>query len=339
MIADAKKGAIAEEEKANEEVIYKITVPQLLLLATTSGRAGVVISAFLAFLFQFEDLIPYEKIFHEMQQLVQYGVMFISAIVLVVLIVAWMISVLIAFFKYNDFTVKKVENDLVITRGLLEKRTTTVPLHRIQALKITESPIRQPFGYASVVLESAGGSVTEQDSSSIALLPIVQKQRIADMLGEALPEFSFLSDFKPAPKRALRRYLFVKVLMASAAAITLMALFWPYGLLAGILVGGAAAWGYAQYRAAGWHIHGHQLTMRYRTIEQHTMIMQKNRIQAFSISVNWFQKRAGLAGVDARVKSGEGFQRAAIPHLEQDDAREIYTWYSHGIGTKSESGL
>ncbi|OJH16947.1 hypothetical protein BLX88_21015, partial [Bacillus obstructivus] len=141
IIADAKRGKNAEdvEEEVIEEVVYKITTPQLFFLATTSGRAGVVISAFLAFIFQFEDFIPYEKVFNEMQELIRYGVLFISAIVFVVLVIAWLISVLIAFFKYNDFTVKKVENDLIITRGLLEKRTTTVPLHRIQALKITES--------------------------------------------------------------------------------------------------------------------------------------------------------------------------------------------------------
>lgn len=123
IIADAKRGKNAEdvEEEVIEEVVYKITTPQLFFLATTSGRAGVVISAFLAFIFQFEDFIPYEKVFNEMQELIRYGVLFISAIVFVVLVIAWLISVLIAFFKYNDFTVKKVENDLIITRGLLEK--------------------------------------------------------------------------------------------------------------------------------------------------------------------------------------------------------------------------
>lgn len=338
IIADAKRGNNEEvlEEKVNEAVIYKITAPQLLFLATTSGRAGVVISAFLAFVFQFDDFIPYEKLFNEMQELIRYGVMFISAIVLIVLAIAWLISVLIALFKYNDFTVKKVENDLIITRGLLEKRTTTVPLHRIQALKITESPIRQPFGFASVTLESAGGTALEQDSASIALLPVVKKSRIPDILGEALPEFSFVTDLKPAPKKALRRYLFIKMMIALAAAVALSVILWPYGLLGAILIGGAGALGYAQYRSAGWNIHGRQLMMRFRTIEQHTMLMQKNRIQALDMSVNWFQDRAGLAGMDAKVKSGEVFQRAHIPHMERDEAQEIYRWYSHRNVTKSE---
>lgn len=338
IIADAKRGKNAEavEEEVVEEVVYKITTPQLFFLATTSGRAGVVISAFLAFIFQFEDFIPYEKVFNEMQELIRYGVLFISAIVFVVLVIAWLISVLIAFFKYNDFTVKKVENDLIITRGLLEKRTTTVPLHRIQALKITESPIRQPFGYASVKIESAGGTVMEEDSSSIDLLPVVKKSQIPDILGEVLQEFSFVTDLKPAPKKSLRRYLFVKVLIAFVAAIVLSATFWPYGLLACILIGGAAVWGYAQFRSAGWNIHGRQLTMRFRTIEQHTILMNKNRIQAFDMSVNWFQDRADLAGVEAKVKSGEAFERGYIPHIEQEAAQEIYKWYSHREFTKSE---
>ncbi|MEI2401171.1 PH domain-containing protein, partial [Paenibacillus phytohabitans] len=58
-----------------------------------------------------------------------------------------------------NFTVVKRDEELFITRGLIEKKQTTIPLTRIQAIRIGENLIRQPFGYATVYIESAGGSI------------------------------------------------------------------------------------------------------------------------------------------------------------------------------------
>ena len=334
IIAEAKNKIptdIAEEAEVRPEeaIIYKITSRQLLFLASTSGRAGVVISAFLAFIFQFDDFIPYDKLFNEMQELVKSGVIFISAVVFVALFIAWLLSVVIAFFKYNDFTVRKVKDELIITRGLLEKRTTTVPLHRIQALTITESLIRQPFGYASVSLESAGGSSTDLENSSMVLLPVVKRNKIASILEDYLTDYLFETNFKVAPSRAMRRYMLVKSIIALIIASFLTGFFWPYGLFAAILIPIAILWGYAKYKSAGWDISDSQLTMRYRNIEQHTMLMRKNRIQSMEISVSWFQNRADLTSISASVKSGEASRQAEIAHLDELAALEIYDWYSH----------
>ncbi len=322
---------IGSDEPTDEKLIYKITLGQLFFLASTSGGAGVVISAFLAFILQFEHLIPYEKIFAGMQEVIRFGFVFVSLIVLVIIVIAWLISVLIAFLKYNDFTVKKVKDDLVITRGLIEKRTTTVPLQRIQAIKMSESPIRQPFGYASVSLENAGGSVLEQESASITLLPVVKRAHVANILGSVLTDYEFETEFNRPPKRAARRYLFIKVLVTLIVTVILACFFWPYGLLGSLLILGAAVWGYAQYRSAGWQLTDQQLTMRYRLFQQQTMFMRKNRIQSLKMTGTWFQKRVHLAGIEAFVKSGEELEIAHIRHLDRADALTIYSWYRHKV--------
>src|SRR5918997_498766 len=45
---------------------------------------------------------------------------------------------------------------LHISRGLLERHESTVPLARIQAIRVVEGVLRQPFGLASLRVESAG---------------------------------------------------------------------------------------------------------------------------------------------------------------------------------------
>ena len=180
-----------------DEVIYKMTPTQLLiLLASTSGGAGVVISGAFAFFLQFDELIPYDLVVKEFKGLVANGVMFVSLVIFLVLLLAWVVSVVGTMIKYADFTVKKVEDDLIISRGLLEKRQLTVPLSRVQGIMIKENIIRQPFGLCSVFLESASGSLEKNDSSKALILPIIKKKEVALILSRYFEDYLFTPRYR-----------------------------------------------------------------------------------------------------------------------------------------------
>lgn len=344
MIAEAKStGKLPEEredtdsEETEEKglILYKITRKQLLFFASTSGRAGVIIAAVVAFAGQFADVIPFDEVFDEMADIIKTGFLLIILLVLAVLFVVWLLSVVWAYLKYNDFTLRLVDDELVITRGLLEKRTTTIPVRRIQGLKISESLFRQPFGYASVSVEYAGGSIIDENKTDGVLIPIVKKREIPRLLQEGLPEYIFEEQYHSAPKRAQRRYFFIKTVVMTLLTIGLSIWLWPYGLLAILLIGLMWGWGVLQYRSAAWKVTGHQLVLRYRDIQQHTVYLQKNRIQSLDYSVNWFQKRAHLATIGTFVMS-RGGGVAVVKHLEAEDAHKIYKWYLPNTSPKQD---
>lgn len=340
LIAEAKNSrnpnVISEEEVEveKESILYKISQKQLLFIASTSGSAGVVLSAIFAFASQFNDIIPFEKFFDELQHIVKAGYVLLGILIIIGLILAWIISVVMAYLKYNDFTLKVVENDLVITRGLLEKRTTTIPIRRIQAIRIQESPFRQPFGYASVSVEYAGSAIDEKAEGLI--IPVVKKNVIGTILRETLTDYSFHPEIIPAPRSAKSRYLFIKFCIFAIVTLILSIWLWPYGLLSALLIIGASVLGLYQFKSAGYSITGSQLTLRYRGIDQQTVLMKKNRIQSVDMSVNWFQKRAGLASVETSVMSG-GNSSAKVKHIRLEDAKEIYEWYRPNI-VKADHG-
>lgn len=329
VIAEAKNSEqmVMEETEieTKETILYKITQRQLIFFATTSGRAGLVISAIVAFVAQFDELIPFDKIFKEMEQIARAGYFIIGAIVFLTLLLAWVLSVIMAYLKYNDFTLTRSEEDLVITRGLLEKRTTTIPIRRIQAIRIIESPLRQPFGYASVVLEYAGGASAEEKTEGL-IMPVIKKKAIAAHLKNTLKDYSFHVDFNPAPRRAKRRFYFVNLIQAAVVSVGLTIWLWPYGALSIILLPLAWILGIFRYRSAGWSIKGNQLVFRYRVIEQQTVFIQKNRMQSMDVTVNWFQNRADLATISTAVMSS-GNSGAGVTHIDKCDAASIYNWY------------
>ena len=80
---------------------------------------------------------------------------FIILIIIAILVVfgfvlAWVIALIGTMLKYANFNVIKKEHDLVISQGLLERRQITIPLKRIQAIRINENIVRQWLGYGTV---------------------------------------------------------------------------------------------------------------------------------------------------------------------------------------------
>ncbi len=312
-----------------EDIVYKISPGELLLLSSTSGGAGVVISAVVAFILQLDEVLPYERIFDQFEHFIKNGILFISIVIFIIFFIAWLIALIGSLFKYADFTVKKVDNDLIITRGLLEKRQFTIPFNRIQAVKITENLLRQPFGFASVYVESAGGSLQNASSSSVLLLPITKKSRIADILKPYLTDYAFEPILTPAPRRSCVRYLFRGFLTSILPMVLPLLFFRPWGYFALLLLPFSLFLSYLKYKDAGWGIHGQQLTLRYRGLLKNTVFMKKNRIQKLSMEQSYFQERADLATADAAVMSGFGGSGGTVADLEKRDVQQVYEWYSY----------
>lgn len=315
------------EIKQNEEMIYQITMKELILLASTSGGVGVVISAVFAFLSQFDEVIPYEKIFAGLEDLIKSGFIFFTIVVFFGFLFAWAIAVIGMMLKYAFFTLKKVDNDLVITRGLIEKKQITIPLKRIQGLRISENMIRQPFGYATVMVESAGGSLSDNEDSKVVILPMIKKERIKGLIESNIEGFVLTDTWNRAPKRSLKRYIFRGTIWLLPVSIGLIIFLKSWGLLSLFLFPPAIFWAYLKYKDAGWNIEGNQLTLSFRGLVKHTQYMQKNKIQSLKRKESYFQRRVDLATIEATIKSGIGASGGTVVDLEKDDVLTIYKWF------------
>ncbi|WP_173104438.1 PH domain-containing protein [Bacillus sp. KH172YL63] len=335
LIYREKKNASADRAEEQPEVersakaYFSLSAKDLWVLAATSGGIGVILSGVMLFVSQFNEFIPYEAVYDELAVFVRSGVLIVAVAALAGLLFTWLLSILWTFVIYGDFQIKLVDSHIVMTRGLLEKKQVTVPLNRVQGIRVVENPLRQLLGYCTVHIENAGGSVLEKDSTSIKLLPIVRKKRVAELLKGIFPDYVIEENYKRLPRRSLRRYVFrqsVSVLVLSGAACYF---FWPYGSLALLLTVPFGMWGYMQYRTGGWRIDDGQLSLQYRGFLKHTMYMKKNRIQSMDGNESWFQSRKGLATLTTTVKSGETGHASGLKDLEKEDLRRIASWFSH----------
>lgn len=322
-----EEGSQNDTIEAKESVIYKISVQELLLLASTSGGVGVVITAVIAFLLQFDEFIPFEKIFKDVVDTAVNEVFLISIFIFLGFLLAWIAAVIGMMLKYASFTLKRTDKDLIITRGLLEKKQITIPLKRIQGIRISENVLRQPLKLATVFLESAGGT-SDEIGGSVMILPLVKKKQIKGLLEPHLDAYQFTDDFTPAPKRSLRRYMFRGLIFVFPILAVPVFFFKLWGLLGFLLLPLFIILSYMKYKDAGWSIGESQLSLRYRRVGKQTVYMRKRNIQSLTWKVSYFQRKKNLATIIAKAKSGLGVVEGHVVDLEKDDVATIYKWYS-----------
>ena len=166
------------EVEPQAKPIFKMSAKDLVILATTSGGIGIILSGAGVFLSQFAELIPFEWMYEELSSFITFGALLIALAVFLGFVIVWGLSVAMTFFSYYGFTVSLDEQDIIITRGLLEKKRMTVPLNRVQSVRIIENPFRQLFGYAAVAVDSAGGGGAE--GAKINLFPLVKRKTSRD---------------------------------------------------------------------------------------------------------------------------------------------------------------
>jgi putative membrane protein len=329
-VSAAKRTGIKEDEIEQEsQPIYKISTNQLLILSLTSGGVGVVVSAVFALLSQVDDVIPYKRIFGSgVEKWAVHNLIMIGIFVFIGFFIAWIVALIMNTMKYANFTVVKTERDIVISQGLLERRQITIPIKRIQAIRISENIIRQILGYGAVYVESAGGSSSNQEGANVTLLPIVKVKQVRSILASYLPEYSFPVLFMPVPKRAMWRYIIRSWCFVVPFVIIALIFLKVWGLLSLLLLALVTVKAVLKYKAAGWSLDQQQLSLRFRTNKRTTVLMKKNRIQSLEMKESHFQRKRELGTLEANVKSGLGGAGGTVVDMESSDLHEVYDWYS-----------
>ncbi|MBB4826871.1 putative membrane protein [Sporosarcina luteola] len=325
----------AVEEKAVK--VFSLSSKDLFILATTSGGIGVILSGVAIFLSQFGDLIPYEWMFEEFSSIIKFGALIVGLAAFAGLVGVWILSVIMTFFSYYAFTVTLEEEDIIITRGLLEKKRVTVPLKRVQSVSVIQNPLRQPFGYASVSIHSAGGGVG--DGAKINLFPLIKKKRVQERLEAIFPDYLFEEPLTKLPPRGKPFFYRIDFLWMLPVIGALTYFFFPYGLLSLLIIPVIIALGQWQYRSSAYTIHDNQLTMRFRGISLQTAYMTRRRIQSLEMKQSYFNKRKQVASIVASAKSGMGQHRGHIHFMDEAEAERILTWYEKRSTRKATSSF
>ncbi len=307
--------------------IYTLGMKDLLIAASTSGNLAVTLSIVAGAMSQLDQFLTEERVAYFLESAVpgSMGVNLIVSLVILGLAISWVLSFLGTFIKHYGFTLRVDEEELHLESGLFERKQLTIPFNRIQAVRIKEELLRQPFGYAAVFLESAGYG--DERNSATTLFPLLASRETAAFLQEVIPEYNVSVEGVRPPGKALRRYL-LRMTWVSLAIILPVWLLVPYGVYAWLLLIPALMLGYFQYKDAMIGVANKTMVIRSRGLSKTTAIIKKHRVQAIEISQNPFQRRLKLCTYSATVASGNRGRTFLIRELDEPGALRFFNWVS-----------
>ncbi len=324
-------------EEPSPTVLRKLSTRELLVAGLTSGQLGVAISVVAGGSQILDDLLPVALAERLSEALLPRTVFAVLLLVLFVALFAWVLAIFGTVLAHAGFTLSRSADGkyLHIKRGLLNRYETTVPLGRIQAVRLVEGALRQPFGLAALRVESAGFG-TEEGVSTV-LFPLLRRSEAEDFLRAAAPLFAApLSSLEPLPARARRRYAFRSSLPALVVAAPPAIVLFPWGLLALLLVPPAALYGLVRHRAGGYAFSEDRIVLRTRRLARTTVVAPRGRLQSRGYSVSLFQKRMDLATLEIEVASGRGGTAFRLADLTSSAARDLMDALSTRSGKSYE---
>src|SRR5215212_721102 len=314
------------EESEGPTVLRRLSTGDLLIAGATSGQIGVAFSLLAVGSQFFDDFLSDEFVRRLIETLAPNWLMLLMIFVPVGLLLAWFLAIAGTVLAYAGFALSREGDFLYIKRGLLERREATIPLSRIQAIRVTEGLLRQPFGLAAVRVESAGYG--EDAGVSTMLFPLLPHDEVQEFLAAATPEFAVNPALEKLPRRALRRYVFRAVvgyliLALAAALISFLVFQYAVGILAFFLLLPAALYGWLCYRDAGWAFEEDRLVVLYRSLGRKTAVAPRRRLQSREVTRSPFQRRVRLATFLAEVASGSGGYALRVTDLDARTAETL----------------
>ncbi|WP_280768167.1 PH domain-containing protein [Salipaludibacillus daqingensis] len=316
-----------DEEDTPPDFEWALGSKRLIIAALTSSGVGIAATFIAAIVSQAPQFLP-EWLFDQLiGWFIHSSILVLGGMLVSILFAAWLFTLIGTILKYGYFTLTKRENDIHISRGVLEQRQLTLNAKRITAVRIVQTPIRQMFNYVSIYVESAGGGTKEEDLSTI-LTPLCKRKEIQGILDEIVPEFSFIPEYEGLPKESLRRYM-IKLIVPSLIIAGVATYFIPYGWIAFLLPALGGGLGYIQYRSAGISQVEDFLCIKSRVIAKTEVFLPKRRIQDVESSQNVLQKLDNLYTIHVAVLTSMVGKTFSLRHISGEQIERGYLWYSY----------
>ncbi|PWG59853.1 PH domain-containing protein [Bifidobacterium catulorum] len=241
---DAEHGTVGADHDGGR-LVFRASFRDTVLFALTDLGFLAALAVIYGFSQNLRDLLPEGMVdraeyavFRFAAGSVPTAVMVVAAMVASMLV----ISVVKSLLQYHRFEVWRRGDDLIIVRGLLTRRSVTIPVSRVQTIIIRQSVLRRALHLSSVQvgLTTPGTGGDGDDTSTRGdILPVIADGRLYDTLRGMLPEWD---PHEPAVRRTARglgRYLLampVACTLASmlAVAVAVMATATVHGSTAGL---------------------------------------------------------------------------------------------------------
>jgi len=347
------RGAFGGTEVRGHEVRFEHKIPfgRLVLGELTSNRVPIFFAVVVGIIGQLYEIVDQSVFDQTASRAAQFAlpVLVVLVVALGVLLVG--IATAVGVARDFGFTARRYETRIETEAGLFERRQISMPVGRIQAVRIEASWLRHLLGLAVIEVDSAGlergGQESGQANVSKAMVPVARATDIAELMHGLLPEAETFPETRSVPTRALRFYLLLPTVLMMTAALAAVApvsllyrpaLPWAIGIVALVALVTAGV-RILQWRGAGIGTDDIAVSIRSGALGVKRVRLTRSRIQSLDVRQSPFQRHARLASLRSISVSGSSKAAYGISHLDEAEAHRIMRWYEDGLPRPRSASL
>ncbi|MEJ8734296.1 PH domain-containing protein [Mediterraneibacter sp. ICN-202921] len=234
------------------------------------------------------------------------------------------------FIQYYDFRAKRQNDKIYLCYGLLKKVSYTIPVDKIQALKIHQTMLARIAGRYMVEVVNVG--MNDEAGQKAFLVLYSTKEQLKDKIHYLLPEFRDAVDLeiKRQPRTVWAAWLFpfsIFIVCTAAVCMTCIAYrpayaLWLLGAEAGILVTAVLCM-FLKYRTAGIGMDSMFLKICGGYAGRHYLLLRYNRIQYLETSQNFLARICGIEKGELKLLASAAEASQALPYFHSEHTEQI----------------
>lgn len=339
-------GVMAPASQAPPRPLIELSVRELLLCGFIENRGAVLIAAGFGLVWElglFDRLVAplvgdqtigrgvvrdlLRGAFSSVSALVWSRIGLLIGVLVALLAVIRVFSMAWAVVRLYGFKLALVDGDARTEFGLLTRVAMTIPLRRVQALTVRESPLHRWFKRAAVKVDTAGGRVDEQNQQSEReyIAPILDTGAldsfVRTIVGVSVTGVDWQSPHPRAFRREVKGWLVPAALLCTGATIYFG---WP-GLA---LVPFALAWAIVGARQTvrhlGWATTDDAVLFKSGWLWRRLVVVRFAKIQTVTRVDSPFDRRLHMARVHVDTAGASAGSAVHIPYLARAEAENLY---------------
>lgn len=325
LLISEKQNELSKSIETNS--YYKASIQKLFLEGITNNhfKSLLVIITFFSGLYYenkayLQELQFDEKVDGLLQSDSQsfFNVIVINLILIVLMLLAVILfSIIKTFLLSYNLQVTEQNNNLSISKGLLNKVNLNLLPSRIQTLTVKTNKLKQLFQLYTLHIKQAMTSKDQKDNTSVVGLNMVQVEYLINQL---FRDFS-TPETKLKPEYYYKRLAIIRSVVILVILNVICFLLKDYNFYLLNLIAVPYAYFYVKYSylKAFYSVNERFVTVESGFIDSTKHILEVHKIQSVSLEQTLFQKRRYIASLLITTASGS----VRIPHVKEDQAKTL----------------
>lgn len=249
----------------------------------------------------------------------------LAGFVLLFFIIAIAFGIIQTYLKYGRYEISSDDERIFIHRGVLNEKSFSIQKANVQAIRITQSPLKKLLNFTDIKLISAG-SDDEETSDIRSLYPFIPSDRAESLLREILPQFPVDQAVHKLPRHSLYMRMLRVPWFWIFVTVFIFLLKSDWWFLSPILFIMTYLSRFFTYRNTRYMWDDRTIQFKIGGMSTDIFITNRKKVIEVNVKQNVIQKRLGIAtiGTVNRVKPVHHEEMRDVPFQK---SRQFIQWY------------